>query len=317
MKSELNKQLIESLNESNNKDFMENVNDLVYNLVSSAVKEVSEKSPFVSLDKCILIPANEISTGAFTQLSTYDYFLGIENAQIELNTKTPKNILKFAWREFRASWRVGRKKYKKNKKKGNEIVPQPLEKYQLSDFQHDILMKIVDLLSETSMIYEYPRHISMVGREDFGTNVKVNIYVCCYESKSDSFKLYAENKNKFTTITFGTRFDNISYKLDECGEIFIDMIKILNAMYSKTYNRIPNQILIESLVFNCPNILFDKKDVYKTFVNIANYIRITTPGSISSICNTTKSIFEEKLIVDSGKQVEYSKVINMLDKFKY
>lgn len=318
MKSELNRALIEGLNESSNKTFVENVNNLVYNLISSAVEEVSQKSPFVIPQKCVLIPVNEICNGAFTQLSEFDYFLGIDNPQIEMNTKTRKNFWKYAWREFKASWRIGRKKYKKRKQSDEqEVLPKTIEKYQLSHFRHDVVNGVAEFLSGSSIIYEYGRHFAMVGKEDFGTNVKINVYVTSFDSTEQSFKLYSNNRNKFTTVNFGSRFENLEYKKEMCGEMFSDMIKIINSLYSKNFNRVPNQILVESLLFRCPNILFDKNDVYKTFINVANFIRITSPSSFASICNPDKTIFEEKLIISNNEQVQYSKIISMLDAFKF
>ena len=58
MKNQLNQNLIERLAESSNQEFSESVNQTVYNLVSSAIEELAEKSPFVTPDKCILIPVN-------------------------------------------------------------------------------------------------------------------------------------------------------------------------------------------------------------------------------------------------------------------
>ena len=250
-----------------------------------------------------------------TQLSTYDYFLGIENMQIELNTKNSRNFWKYAWREFRASWRLGRKKYKNKNKE--QISTQSLQKYQLSDFRHDVVFHLSEFLSETSIIYEYGRYITIVGQQDFGTNVQINIYISCFDSDSSTFKLYSENKNKYSVISFGSRYQNLQYKTEQCGEMFVNMLKILNAIYSKTYNKVPNQILMESLLFNCPNNLFDKQDIYKTFLNVANFIRLYSPTSFLSICDTSKNIFDEKNIVGSGRQIEFGKILNMLDSFKY
>ncbi len=315
MKSELNKELIEGLSESANQKFIDSVNELVYNLVSTAVENVSLKSPFVVLDKCVLLSVNEVYTGAFTQLSTFDYFLGIDNPQIEMNTKLRKNFWKFVWREFRASWRLGRKKYKKKKKE--EIHEVSVGKYQLSDFRHDIVEKLSELLTSSSIIYEYNRSISIVGKDDFGTNVRVNLYICAYDMHSGDFKLYTNSRNKFKIVNFGDRFDNLEYKKAVCGDVYTKMLRVFNSIYSKKYNKIPNQVLLESLLFNCPNILFDKNDIYKTFVNVANYIRFKQPNSFVSISDTSKSVFEDGLIVNTGKQVEFGKIINMLDEYKY
>lgn len=315
MKTELSRQLIESLNESSNAEFHDRVNDMVFNLVSQALSDLSEKSAFVVLDKCILLPVNEICTGATSQLSTYDYFLGIENPQIEMNTKTQKNFWKFAWREFRASWRLGRKKYKM--RKNDKVSIEKLEKYQLSDFRHDLVDAMANHLTETTMLYERMRKISIVGREDFGSKVKINIFVSLYDSTKNSFKLYSENKNKFSEFSFGDRFENLENKKSTCKTAFTDMIKLFNVIYSKTYNRIPNQILIESLIYGCPNLLFKENDVFQTFVNVANFIRLEHPKEFKSICNENTTIFDDKLILGAGHQVEYGKIINMLDNFKY
>lgn len=315
MKNLLNRELIEGLNESSNQEFLKKVNDIVFGLVSSAIEDISEKSPFIRGDKCVLVPANEVYLGAFSQLSEYDYFLGIENAQIQMNSKLKKNYLKYIWREFKAAWRLGKKKYKKRKK--DAIPVAEVDKYKISDFRHDLVMKIAERVSESSLIYEFSKHISLIGSEDFGTNVKINIYVCCYEAQSQTFKMFVERKNKFFDIKFGKRFEHLDFKLKTCGNMFVDMVKIFNALYSKRYSRVPNQILIESLLFACPALLFDKKDVYKTFINVANYIRLLDPKSFASICDPSKSIFDEPLIVKSNQQIEFGKIIAMLDDFKY
>ncbi|MBP3431721.1 MAG: hypothetical protein J6K39_02575 [Clostridia bacterium] len=319
MKSQLDRELIEGLNESSNQEFFENVNEIMYELVTNVITDISAKSPFVRVEKCILQPANEIFTGAFSQRSTYDYFLGVDNTQIEFNSKTKKNHWKYIWREFKASWRLGKKKYKKSKKEKqqHEQALQSIDKYKLSDFRHDIVNKMAQYLTDTSIIYEHMRNISIIGADDFGTGVKVNVYIGVYDSKRKVFKLFNEAKNKFTEVDFADRFSNIEYKQEECGEMYVNMIKIFNALFAKAHKRVPNQILVESLVYNCPKVLFDQKDVYKTFVNVANYIRLVNPRDLVSICNPAKNIFEEPLILGNSSQLDFSKIISLLDKFKY
>jgi len=314
MKNILDKKLIESLYESGNGEFVENVNEFVYNLISSAVSDVSEKSPFVRPEKCILLPVNEAYTGAVGQFSQYTYFLGIENPQLESNSRKVKNFWKNLWREFRASWRIGRKKYKKIKDKNQAIT---VDKYQVVDFKHDIMKKSVDYLSESSIITEHQNCISYVGIDDFGTNVKVNVYVCCYDSQTGAFKLPLVKRNKFFDIDFGNRFVNLDAKKEEVGDIFNNILKIFNVLYAKNFNHIPNQIMIESLIFNCPAFLFDKNDIFKTFLNISNFVRISDPHLFKSICDENKTVFEEPLILKTSDQVDFNRVIAMLDNFKY
>ncbi len=315
MKNQLNRELIESLSESNNQQFLKQINNTIFNLMSMVVEGVSMRSPFIRAEKCVLLPVNEIYLGAVSQLSEYDYFLGVENPQIEFNSKNKKNFWKIALREFKASWRLGRKKYKKEKEA--RVVDTTIDKYKIADFRHDVVKQLAELLTPTSLISEHRQYVSIKGRDDFGANVKINIYVCVYDSHNNTFKLLNEVKNKYTIVDFGDRFKNLDYKKEPCGENFVKMVTILNALYSKNYNKIPNQILVESLVYNCPNLLFDKKDVYQTFINVINYVRLANPRDIVSICNANKNIFEEPLILGRGSQMEFSKIISMLDAFKY
>ncbi len=318
MKNLLNREIIEGLNESSNCLFAENVTNTVFSLVSEAVERISVKSPFVQLEKCNIVPVNEIYIGAFSQLSEYDYFLGVENTQIEFNSKVKKNWWKYIWKEFRASWRIGRKK-KYKKKKNQDVVKTPItiEKYKLSDLRRDLMYRLAEQITETSMVYEFPYHVSMIGSDDFGTGVKINIYVAIYDSATDTYKLYKESKNKFIEVKFGKRFDKLEQKYRDCGEMFISMVRIFNALFSKVYDKIPNQILLESLLVNCPNSLYDQADVYKTFVNVSNYIRIKNPKTFTSICDESKSMFDDPLIFRTNSQIDYGKIVNMLDRFKY
>ena len=154
----------------------------------------------------------------------------------------------------------------------------------------------------------------VVGKEDFGTNVKINIYITMYDEKNGVFKMYNGRKNRYYDVDLNERFKNLANKMESC-ENFVNMIKIYNSIYSRAYSKVPNQILIESLVYKCPAVLFEH-DVYQTFLNVSNYIRMIDVDALRSICDNTKSIFKEKLIIDAGAQVEFAKLIRVLDSYK-
>lgn len=316
MKNQLNKNLIEELNESSNSEFIESINNKVLNLTSNVLNDLSYKSPFVHIDKCVFQAVNEAYLGTFTQLSEFTYFLGIENPQLEFNTKSKKHYLRFLWREFKANFRLGRKKYKKRKSEPVSNA-QPASKYSISDVCHDFGEILSNYLSETSLIYEHNNHISIIGQDDFGTGVRINIFFCVYSNEKQTFKIFQERKNKFFACNFGQRFDNLTKKINSCGQMYVDMIKIFNAIYSKAYNKIANQILLESILFDCPDSLFEKENLFNTFINVANYIRISTPNKFASICDQSKSIFDEPLIVKANQQIDFSRIVNMLNSFKY
>jgi len=319
MKAELTRDLVESLNDSIKQEYAQTINDFMFTLVENALSDIEAKSPFIKMDKCVMVPVDEVYLGSFCQLSEYNYYVGIDNPEIAFNSQKKRNWWKYVWREFKAAWRIGRKKKYKKKKKGEpeEVKPVTFDKYTINDLKHDLVNKMANYLQETSMIYEYNDHISLVGTDDFGTGVKVNLFVCYFETNTNTFKMYRESKNKFVDINFANRYTNLDKKLEWVGDMFVNVAKLLNSVYAKTYGVVPNQVIVESLLYQCPNNLFDKNDVYKSFVDIANYIRFRDPRTWVSICDESTPLLQDKLVQMTGSSPDFSRIINMLDNFKY
>lgn len=316
MKRDLNKDLIEGLKDSTNMGFVDSLNFTTFSLVDQALKDLSLKSSFIQPEKAYFMPVNEIYLRAMTSQSQFTYFLGISNTEIELNSLDKKHYFKNFWKRVVRAWKSTRKK-KKKKKKSYEVQPVVnviKEKYTVDDLKTDFIYYLSKLISPSSIIYEYEDHISIIGKEDFGSNVKINIFITMYDEKNGIFKMYNGRKNKFYDVDLNERFKNLNNKIATC-ENFVNVIKIYNSLYSRVYSTVPNQILIESLVFNCPDILFEH-DVYQTFLNVSNYIRMTDVDALRSICDNSKPIFKEKLIIDAGAQVQFSKLIKILDNYK-
>ena len=315
MKRDLSKDLIEGLRDSTNLEFVNNLNFTVFSLVDQALKALSNKSSFIQPEKAYFMPVNEIYTGATTSQSAYAYFLGIANTEIELNSTDKKHFFKNFWKRIVRAWKMSKKKKKKKKKiEERSLTVVTKEKYTIDDLRNDFVYYLSNLISTSSIIYEYEDHIMVVGKEDFGTNVKINIYITMYDEKNGVFKMYNGRKNRYYDVDLNERFKNLANKMESC-ENFVNMIKIYNSIYSRAYSKVPNQILIESLVYNCPAVLFEH-DVYQTFLNVSNYIRMIDVDALRSICDNSKSIFKEKLIIDAGAQVEFSKLIRILDNYK-
>ena len=295
---------------------MDNLNYATFALVNQALIDLSNKSSYIQPEKAYLTPVNEIYLHAMTSQSEYTYFLGIANTEIELNSLDKKHYFKNLWKRFVRAFKMSRKK-KKKKRKDKEITPTvsvTKEKYTIDELKNDFIYYLSNLISTSSIIYEYEDHISIIGKEEFGTNVKINIYITMYDEKNGIFKMYNARKNRYYEVDLNERFKNLDKKINSC-ENFVNVVKIYNSLYSKAYNKVPNQILIESLVFNCPDILFEH-DVYQTFLNVSNYIRMTDTDALRSICNNSKSVFKEKLIVDAGAQVEFARLLRVLDNYK-
>ena len=318
MKRDLNKDLIEGLQESTNVENIENLNAMVKELVSEAMQTLSDKSSFIQMNKWIFVPVNELYLSALCSKSEYTYFLGVSNTEIELNSLNKKHYFQNFWKRIVRAWKATRKKKKKKKKEVSEeeLVAKRLSaKYTIDDLKSDIIFHLSNFVTPTTIIYDFDNHISIIGKEDFGSNVKINIYVCMFDEKNRVFKLYNGRKNKFYDIDFTQRFSNLANKMESCGKSFQNLVKIFNSLYSRVYNKVPNQILIESLLFNCPDNLF-VNDIYQTFLNVSNYIRLVDVTSLRSICDNTKTIFKEKLVLDSNAQVDFSRLLRILDNYK-
>lgn len=318
MKNHLDRNLVESLSESSKSEFSEKINEVVCSVVSDALNELCEKSPLVRMDKCLLMPVNETYMGAFSQLSEYTYFLGVDNVQIELNSTVKKNWFKYIWKEFKTAWRMRKNKPKKKKKNEIEEIKHDFEpsKYRIIDLKSDLASKIANYVTESSLVTEKQDRITIIGNDDFGVGVRVNIYVCCYDSNKNIFKIYDQPHNKFINIDFGKRFENLDNLIQKHGQEFVDLAKVFNAIFSKKYDKIPSQIMIESLLFNCPEKLF-VGDLYQSFLNVTNYIRVKSPKSFMSICNPEISMYDDNIFLLSNGQIDFSRLMNALDDFQF
>ena len=113
MKRDLNKDLIEGLQESTNVENIENLNAMVKELVSEAMQTLSDKSSFIQMSKWIFVPVNELYLSALCSKSEYTYFLGVSNTEIELNSLNKKHYFQNFWKRIVRAWKASRKKKKK------------------------------------------------------------------------------------------------------------------------------------------------------------------------------------------------------------
>ena len=203
MKRDLNKDLIEGLRDSTNVEFVDNLNYATFALVNQALIDLSNKSSYIQPEKAYLTPVNEIYLHAMTSQSEYTYFLGIANTEIELNSLDKKHYFKNLWKRFVRAFKMSRKK-KKKKRKDKEITPTvsvTKEKYTIDELKNDFIYYLSNLISTSSIIYEYEDHISIIGKEEFGTNVKINIYITMYDEKMASSKCIMREKIDIMKLT--------------------------------------------------------------------------------------------------------------------
>ncbi len=296
----ISKQLIESIAEMDNSEFVNDVEEKINSLVYLAVDDMSKSIPYVDVDRCVLQPVNEIFNGAITPESEFVYFLGFSSPQIEMNClqyndfwKKLKDRLLYAWNESKKS------KKKKSRKKIEEAPKETV--YEFNDTRYNLEMLKADLqkafvknLTMTSIVYNYDNFIRIIGRDEFGIRTQIIIYPCLIEG--NNFKFFINRKKGFYSINFEKRTELFIDKTSRVGDVFVKMIKIFNTLFrnsARTYI-MPNQIFIESLLYNTPDELFDGENIYDTFIKIVNFLNMTDINDFKSILDPNLTISQDK-----------------------
>lgn len=309
----LTRELIESILRSSNLDFVEATEEKVRGLVTMAVEDLSTKVPYVSFNNVILEPVNEALSGGFTDNSKFEYFFGVDNPQLEINSmrndfwKRFKDRVVFAWKNRNAG-----KKKRRRKKDEPEIKPLKSEtfdpeKYNLNSLAHDLQLTIANYLSATSIVYLEGNRIRIVGKDDFGTNTQIIIYVTLYNN--EYYRYFLSRKKGFLKFDNALRIAAINKKADSVGIAYVDMIKVFNTLYYNINHFMPNQIFIESLLYNCPDELYVENS-YDCFVKILNFLIMADIKDFKSIVNPDKSIFTDPVCGSSA--MGYRKMLDKL-----
>ncbi len=297
----ISRSLIESIAKTENAEFAETTENKVATLASLAVEDMSQSIPFVSTSNCILQPVNETFNGAITPDSEFIYFLGFVSPQIELNCMQYNDT----WKKFKErliyAWNASKKKKKKRgRKKKAETEDNVLayqfdsaEKYNLDALKADLQKAFAKNMTVTSIVYNQDRCLRVIGRDEFGPKTQIFIYPCIVEG--DNYKFFINRKKGFYSISFVKRAELINEKIAAVGENYISMIKILNTLFRSSKSAsLPNQIFIESLLYNTPDELFTGKDIYDVFLKVVNFLNLTDVSEFKSILNPELKLGEDK-----------------------
>ncbi|MBE7074408.1 MAG: hypothetical protein E7376_00280 [Clostridiales bacterium] len=292
--------MMKSLIKEFSKDTNLNAFNHAYNVISQYIDEVintiKQRNPYIINYE--LYVANEVFTGVEYFNSSLDLFLLVDAPQIELNfvnkrhSKFKNNLIQY-WNYFKANFKL----FSSRKKKGEQVIKQTnkkvlnLQDYDIEVLLYDLFSELTKLLYKESKLYIDTKKISIVGKEEFG--VDINIYPV-FITDTNSFCLYNTSTSKKIIIDFYERFDNIEIKDIKTQGYFKQQIKIFNNLYWNLFQQKPNQIFIESLLFDCPNELFAQDETITT-INIINYLKNSTMQNKKSICNTNISLFKEPL----------------------
>lgn len=317
----ISKEIILSVANRDNSKFVDNIDEKVNNLFSAVIEKLSESISYITPDSVYLQPINELFSGAMVDNSSFVYLLGIDNAQLEMNTQKHSEFLKNLKDRFKAAWENRRffkkKKKKKRKKKGEETnEPEDIisnvkfdpSKYDIYSLARDLQDTLILYLSETSICYLKDNYLTIVGRDDFGANTQIIVQVVNYSESL--FKQFKSRRKGFTEIDINARFNALETKIDEVGENYIKVLKVLNLLYFNANKTFPNQVFMESILSYCPNNLFEGKDMYDIFVKIINFLYYKPLKEIKSVNNPSKSVLDDE--VCGGNIMGYKKMLNVI-----
>lgn len=309
--------LINNIASQENKKYIRNVNNLINQILGASVQDLSKKISFVTAKNVILQPVNELISGGFVDTSNFVYFLGIQNSQLELNTvkKLPfwqnfKEKIKIAWQNRKVIYKR-KKKHRKKEKPSDKVQKKEeidLSKYTLYNLADDLQNTIINYLTETSMVYLNGNILQIIGKDDFGSNTKIYIYIVSYDGSN--YKYYAGRKKGFIEININSRLNRLSEKIDKVGENFIKILKIFNTLYCNTNGFACNQIFLESILYSIPDELYLGKDIYKVFIKIVNHLIIKSFKDIRSINNYDQTIFKDEVCGNS--MLGFNKMMNRI-----
>ena len=294
VKLNVSKELIDKIADQQNDKYLKSTHNLICKIMGETLKDLSSKTSFVSMDNVVFQPANELVSGAFIDGSVFTYLLGVQNVQLEINTsrsasfwKNLKDRLTFAW-DNRKTF-IRKKKHKKRKKDKNKELG-------INDLAEDAQKTIINYLSETSLVYLNKNLLQIIGKDDFGSNTQIFIYVVNYDGVY--FKQFAGKKKGFINIDIDSRIDSLTKKIDEVGDNFIKILKIFNSLYFNTNGNMCNQVFLESILCSCPDDLFEGDEIYKVFLKLINHISIISLKDIKSINNPNLTIFKDEVCGD-------------------
>jgi hypothetical protein len=153
------------------------------------------------------------------------------------------------------------------------------------------MKELTKYFTEQTYFITKDNSLHIISKDDIGMNV--NLYFV-FEYDNNVFKLFNTTTNKFTTISLGNRTSNISNKISETNNNYITALRIFNGVYANTMSESLNQILIESILYNCPNELF-VGETYNMFLKLLNYINMNIIQDFKSITDLNIELVKNSL----------------------
>lgn len=277
----------------------DNAYALAYQFLSNSMDDIMQKNSLISEYKIYV--ANEMFSGCEFNSSSIDIFLEVRAVQLVLNFESNrqyvlKSNIKTFINRFSNNFKIFNKKNVKQKKKEKTLKKQEekLDKkvdYDILSFYKDLQIQLAKKAYKTTKILLDKNRITIIGKDEFG--VEVNIYPV-FASGDKELVLYNLNNKKETKIDFRQRFNNLEDINLKTKKLFKLQVRIFNNIFWNVFKLQPNQIFIESILFNVPNVFYTN-NIFETTLGIVNYLQNSTMQNFVSICDTSIKLFKEPL----------------------
>ena len=311
----INQQIIEQFTERCPDEVVDRVLTISTGMLSKCIDELKLVTPALTGDYNFAVVGSHYFDSS-TVNSDLNLFVIFNAPQLEINSynlvnnKFKKFVirLKRAWQNTKKT----KKKFRKKRKKAetNETVYyNPKEKYTIETLKKCLVDKIIENIDKESYIMISKYGIRLVSQKSLG--IAVNIYPVIKHEKN--YNLYNSFDNSFFEVNFNDREKNLKEKFEQAGENFIYMLRVFNNLYYMLYSKNANQILIETILFNVPNELYDGYTFYESFIKIINYLYNVNCKDFISITDKKINIYKEPLITENPNLL-INEMINYIDK---
>ena len=319
MKSKLvvfDEKYIMTFSKSINPQYVDQAYEYICNIMDNAFDFMCKKRAVVTEYSYEIV--NECVTYSENQNSSLDIFVKVKSPQLELGVlKLNNNYFKKFFNKVKWAWNSSKKQKKKRKwffkKSSKEQEPKEnlinldSEKYNIKQFKIDYMNTLANYLSEETKLFVNNFGITILAEEEIGMNI--NLYFAF--NNGEKYKLFNQSLYKLIEVDFGSRLQNIELKNKSTNNNFTAMLRIFNGLYENVMEQHLNQILIESLLFECPDELYTGS-TYNMFLKIFNYIKINEMQKFHSITNQNILVFQDNLV--TTKVSDFLKFLNNVQK---
>ncbi len=280
--------------------YVENAYSIFLDILDESMQVITKFRPVVTDYNCQIV--NECLNDAQLQNSTLDIFMNIKSPQLELAlVKLNKNYIKKWFNKLKLAWSSNKKPKKKrwwqrkNKTKTDKNDEIKIgEKYDFQAFKKQLMLELAKRFTPKTTIYVSNYGLLVLCSEDLGMDI--NLFICF--SNGEKYTLFNELTMNLTYIEFKDREKNIHTKRLSTNDNFVKALRIFNGLYRNIYSKPLNQILLESVLYNSPDELFEN-NAYDMFIKLINFINVSAMQTFKSITDDETSIIKNNLISQS------------------